>query len=95
MDDRFGIDLIQFAPYLDQVHSYPNYFNSTALTNTAPNCVINVNDYADNAYTTDQGCIDQLGEIMAIEADKLGAVSGTFDYLESTLTALYDQPVWN
>lgn len=86
---RFGIDLDRTYAWENETETFARYFNAADLVNTAPSCVIPVKVSAITTFNSDQSCVEMLGAVLSIEAEKLGSVASTVDYLEETLTTLY------
>lgn len=90
MGDPLGIDFPGLDQFGGNTQTYAGYFNQVSLVNTAPNCSIVVNDNMNVAYGSDQQSVDLLGDLLNLEATKLGNVSASFHYLEDTLATLYN-----
>ena len=90
MGDTLGINFPGFDDFSGNTQTYAGYFNQVSLVNTAPNCSIEVNNNMNVTYGSDQQSIDLLGDLLNLEAEKLGNVSASFQYLEDTLSKLYN-----
>ena len=91
MGDEFGFNFGEYPEFENGVITYAGYFNAVELVNDSPSCIIPVKVSAITSFNSNQTNVDMLGDVLYQEAEKLREVADTINYLEDTLSTLYQQ----